>query len=154
MTAPLAAEPLAAAVARMDAAPAGLLALGIPRCPACQLLPATLGALLAARPGLPVALALLATPEDWADRERLLWPRGVRVSRASVPVLVLMRGGRAAATRPGSAPAHVLDAWLAGHLGPADRPLDPELTPAEHAALAATAPRRAQHHVVRTRDDR
>ncbi|MDX6646223.1 MAG: hypothetical protein QOK40_1950 [Miltoncostaeaceae bacterium] len=148
----VAAEPLADALARLDAAPAGLLALGIPRCPACQLLPATLDAIAAARPGLAIALVVLATPADWALRETLLWPRGVRVSRSSVPVLALLRGGRALASRAGSAPAHLLDAWVAVTLGPPERPLPAGLTAGEQAALAGTGARRAQRLRIRERD--
>jgi hypothetical protein len=146
------AEPLADALARLDAAPAGLLALGIPRCPACQLLPATLEAIADARPGLAIALVVLATPADWGLRETMLWPRGVRVSRSSVPVLALLRGGRAVASRAGSAPAHLLDAWVAETLGQAGRQLPPGLTAAEQAALAGTGPRRAQRLRIRERD--
>jgi hypothetical protein len=146
------AEPLADALARLDAAPAALLALGIPRCPACMLLPATLSAIAAARPRLAIALVVLATPADWALRESLLWPRGVRVSRASVPALALLREGQAVASRPGSAPAHLLDAWIARTLGPPERPLAHGLTDAEEATLAGAAPRRAQRQRIRERD--
>ena len=146
------AEPLAEAVARLDAAPAGLLALGMPRCSACQLLPATLEAIAAVRPGLEIALVMLATPADWRLREPLLWPRGVRVSPSSVPVLALLREGRAIASRAGSGPAHVLDAWIAETLGPPARPLADGLTEAERAALERTGPRRAQRMAIRERD--
>lgn len=146
----IAPEPLAALVARLDGEPRALIALGIPRCPACRLLPASLGALAAARPGLAVGLALLDGPEDWALRETLLWPRGIRVSRGSVPALALLREGRAVAARPGGGPAHVIDGWLETLLGPAARSLAPALTRAEERALAQTAPRRAQR--LRARD--
>jgi hypothetical protein len=149
---PLEPEPLADALARLDRAPAGLLALGIPRCPACALLPATLTAIAGARPGLAVALVVLAGPADWALRETLLWPRGVRVSRSSVPALALLREGRVVGTRAGSAPAHLLDRWVAEHLGPAEHPLADGLTAAEHDVLAASAPRRAQRLHIRNRD--
>jgi thioredoxin-like negative regulator of GroEL len=142
---PIRPEPLAAAVGRLEAADEALLALGIPRCPACRLLPATLAALAEARPGLGVGLAYLERPEDWASREPLLWPRGIRVSRASVPVLAVLRRGRAVATRQGGAPAAVLDAWLAETLGPAAAPPEPGPSAHERAALAAIAARRAQH---------
>jgi len=145
-------EPLADAVARLDAAPVGLLALGMPRCSACQLLPATLEAVAAARPGLEIALVMLATPADWRLRERLLWPRGVRVSPSSVPVVALLREGRAVASRAGSGPAHVLDAWIAQTLGPPERALAAGLTEAERAALERTGPRRAQRMAIRERD--
>ena len=145
MTAAVAPEPLAPLLARLEQAPAALLALGIPRCPACSLLPATLGAIAEARPGLAVGLTLFVEEGDWALRETLLWPRGIRVSRSSVPALVVLRDGRAVASRAGGAPAHLLDAWLAETLGPAAKALPPEPTPEERAALAATAPRRVQH---------
>jgi hypothetical protein len=144
-------EPLATLIARMDPHEHALVVLGIPRCPACMLMPTSLAAVAAARPGLPVGMALLATPEDWASREGLLWPRGIRVSRSSVPALVLLAHGQAVATRMGGAPAHVIDAWLAGHLGPAERPLPAVETPEERAALGALAERRAQQTVVKTR---
>lgn len=149
MTRPVEPEALAGLVERMDRAPLGLMALGIPRCPACQVLPVTLAALAAARPGLEVGLALLARPEDWALREDLLWPRGIRVSRSSVPALALLREGRAVATRAGGGPAGVLDRWLAGHLGPAERPLPDGPSESEWETIACTAPRRAQRMAAR-----
>jgi thioredoxin-like negative regulator of GroEL len=145
-------EPLADAVARLEAAPVALLALGMPRCSACQLLPATLEAIAGARPELEIALVMLATPADWRLREPLLWPRGVRVSPSSVPALALLREGRAVASRAGSGPAHVLDAWIAETLGPPGRPLAADLTEAERAALERTGPRRAQRLAIRGRD--
>ncbi|MEW6583691.1 MAG: hypothetical protein AB1416_13125 [Actinomycetota bacterium] len=144
-------EPLPQLLARLDAAPWALLALGIPRCPACDLLPATLHALAAARPGLAVGIGILATPQDWALRQTHLWPRGIRVARASVPALAVLRHGTLAATRQGSAPAHVLDRWLDDVIGPAEHPLPPGLTPEEEAVLAAGAPRRVQHLAIRER---
>jgi hypothetical protein len=149
----IAPEPLGPLLARLDAAPWAVLALGIPRCPACDLLPATLGALAAARPGLAVGIGILATPEDWAQREALLWPRGIRVSRASVPALFVLREGRLAASRQGGAPAHALDVWLAGLAGPAETPVPPGPTALERESLARSAPRRVQHQQARSRGE-
>ena len=145
-------EPLEPLLARLEGADQALLGLGIPRCPACKLLPATLSALRAARPALAVGIHLFAGPADWLARETALWPRGIRVSRSSVPVLVLMRGGEVVAQRPGSAPAHVLDSWLSEALGPPERPLPAALTPDEEVTLDAMAARRGQHDQVRSRD--
>jgi hypothetical protein len=147
----LAPEPLPQLLARLEGEETALLALGIPRCPACRLLPATLAALRRARPSLAVGYALLAGPEEWELRERLLWPRGIRVSRGSVPVLVALRRGRALAQRPGSAPAHVLDGWLTEALGPPEVRLEAAPTDEERAALVEMAARRAQHEAVRGR---
>lgn len=151
MIRPLDPEPLAGLVARLDREPHGLIALGIPRCSACQLLPTTLAVVAAARPELAVGMALLERPEDWALRDELLWPRGIRVSRASVPALALLRGGRAVSRRSGGGPAHEIDAWLARSLGPPRHPLPAAPTEAELAALAGTAPRRAQRRAARAR---
>ena len=151
MSAELPAEPLADLVARLDRASVALIALGIPRCPACQVLPVTLAAVAAARPGLAVGHAVLASAEDWALRDELLWPRGIRVSRSSVPALALLRDGRAVARRAGGGPASSIDAWLAGELGPAERPLPEGPTAAERVAIASTAPRRAQRVAARGR---
>jgi len=145
-------EPLRALMARVADAPEALVAFGIPRCPACMLLPASLAAVSAARPGLAVGIALLERPEDWALREELLWPRGIRVSRSSVPVLAVLRSGDAVATRMGGAPAHMIDRWLEPHLGRAARPVTEGPTPAEAGMLEAIAGRRAQQTVVKARD--
>jgi len=145
-------EPLPGLISRVADADHALVGLGIPRCPACMLLPASLGAVAAARPTLVVGLALFERPEDWDLREELLWPRGIRVSRSSVPVLALLHRGEAVATRMGGAPAHLLDRWLAVHLGPASRPVPEGTTPAEAATLDAMAARRAQQTVVKGRD--
>ncbi len=126
-----------------------LLAIGRPVCPACRLVPASLAAVAEARPGLAMVICDMAAPEDWAVREAVLWPRGIRVSPASVPVLVLLRRGEVVASRQGGAPAHLLDAWIAGHLGPAARPVPEGITDAEQEVLAATAGRRVQHGVVK-----
>ena len=144
-------EPLRDLLARVAEGDA-LVGLGIPRCPACMLLPASLGAVACARPGLAVGLALFERPEDWELREELLWPRGIRVSRSSVPVIALLRGGQAVATRIGGAPAHLIDRWLEPHLGPAGHPLPAETTEAERATLDHMAARRAQQTVVKGRD--
>ena len=151
MIRPLQAEPLAELVARLDRAPLALIALGIPRCPACQVLPVTLAAVAAARPGLAVGHAVLAGPGDWALRDELLWPRGIRVSRSSVPALALLRDGRAVARRAGGGPAAAIDAWLEAELGPAELPLPEAPSEAERAAVACTAPRRAQRAAHRGR---
>lgn len=95
-----------------------------------------------------MALALFESPADWDLRERLLWPRGIRVSRASVPSLTLLVEGRPAARRDGSAPAHLLDAWLAKRLGPAERPPAPGPSAGEEALLCELAPRRAQREGI------
>lgn len=145
-------EPLRDLVARVADADHALIALGIPRCPACMLLPASLSAVAAARPGLPVGIALFERPEDWDLREELLWPRGIRVSRSSVPVLALLRSGEAVATRIGGAPAHLIDRWLDPHLGPAAIPVPEGPTEAEIGTLDAMSRRRAQQTVVKGRD--
>ena len=78
-------ETLTSALAAVEAAPLALLGLGIPRCPATQLLPASLSGVANARDELPIALGILASPADWAAREAVLWPRGIRISRSVVP---------------------------------------------------------------------
>ena len=148
---PVAPEPLAPLLARLDGAEWALLGLGMPRCPACDLLPATFSAIATARPDLAVGIAILATSGDWACRETLLWPRGIRVSRASVPALVVLRRGQTVATRQGSAPAHALNVWLTETIGPAEAPIPPGPTPAEQAALTKSAARRVQHLHVKGR---
>ncbi|MFN8121116.1 MAG: hypothetical protein U0237_01670 [Thermoleophilia bacterium] len=149
---PVRPEPLRELIARVADAEHALVALGIPRCPACMLLPASLTAVAGARPGLPVGIALFERPEDWELREELLWPRGIRVSRSSVPVLALMRSGEAVATRMGGAPAHMIDRWLDPHLGPAAHPVPEAPTEAEAGALEAMSRRRAQQTIVKGRD--
>lgn len=144
-------EPLAAVLARLDRSEWALLGIGMPRCPACDLLPASFGALAHARPELETGIAILASEHDWAERETLLWPRGINVSRASVPALVVLNRGRTAATRQGSAPAHVLDVWLNDIIGPAKVPVPPGPTADEQNVLAAGAPRRVQHLQVKGR---
>ena len=141
-------EPLEVALARVADVPLGLLGLGIPRCPATQMLPASLGAVAAARPRLPIALGILATPEDWAARDELLWPREIRISRSVVPVLFVLRDGRAVATRHGGASAAIIDRWLGEQAG-----LDASVLPHawaedERRELATLAERRAQHAAV------
>jgi len=83
-------------------------------------------------------------PRDWRDRETLLWPRGISVSPASMPVLALLRRGEVVATRQGGGPAFTIDAWLSDHLGPADTPVE-SVTSVERDALEAVAPLRARH---------
>jgi hypothetical protein len=145
------ARPLGDALAAAAAAPQALLALGIPLCPSCELLEASLTAVRDARPGLVVEIAALATAEEWAQREELLWPRGIHVSRASIPVLVVMRDGDVVATRQGGGPATVIDAWVAEWLGPASRPVDDGLSDAERSALSGIADLRARHLSARGR---
>lgn len=138
------------AMARADAAPQALVALGIPLCPSCELLEASLTSIAASRPGLSVGIAALGTPQEWADREELLWPRGIHVSRASVPVLVIVKDGQVVTTRQGGGPAVVIDAWLTEHLGPAALP--PEaLSEGERGRLADIAGLRARHLGARDR---
>lgn len=131
--------PVAEALALVGAAPRGLLALGMPRCSACMLLPASLAEIRRARPGLTVAIGEFATVDDWRERERLLWPRGIHVSRSSMPSMALLVDGEVVASRPGGGPAAVIDRWLAPVLGPAAAPLPDEPTEAELAALDAIA---------------
>ena len=147
----MAAEPLPDLIARLAGEPTALVGLGIPRCPASELLAASLPAVAAARPDLAVGFALL-DHDDWALRETLLWPRGIRVSRSSVPAMSLLRDGVAEAHRPGGGPAERIDAWLAEVLGPAPRALGSGLTPRERAALAADPERRVQHRAVKNPD--
>jgi hypothetical protein len=141
--------PLRDALARADAAPLALLALGIPLCPSCELLEASLDAIARSRQDLTVTIAALASPEEWALREELLWPRGIHVSRASVPVLVLLRGGEVVASRHGGGPASVIDAWLSEHLGTSPVPLGPELTTVERSRLNEVGDLRARHLAAR-----
>jgi hypothetical protein len=131
------------------AAPRGLLALGIPRCGACELLPTSLGELARARPDLVVAFGRFASPADWRAREELLWPRGVHVSRSSVPSLALLENGRSIAARPGGGPASLIDEWLEEHIGPAEHPLGEGMTAAEREALEAGAGARARQAYVK-----
>jgi hypothetical protein len=130
----------------------GLLGLTMPLCGACLLLPASFAEVARVRPGLTVAIGEFAGPGDWALREELLWPRGIHVSRASVPAMALLVGGEVIASRPGGGPAHVIDAWLEPHLGPAAESLGREPTPAEVEALEAAGSRIArQRYVKQTR---
>jgi hypothetical protein len=139
------------ALARVIDAPVALLGLGIPRCPATILLPASLSTIADVRPDLPIALAILTCPEDWAARETLLWPRGIRISRSIVPVLVILCDGWAVATRRGGAPAHVIDAWLTERIGPGAVALATGLSADEQRGLGQLARRRAQHAAVEGR---
>ncbi len=135
--------PLSDAVALAHAAPTALLALGIPSCPSCELLSVTLGAIARARPDLLVLLVTMQSQEDWDARETLLWPRGIHVSRASIPVMVVLRQGIILDTRHGGGPAAALDAWLTPHLGAATHPVAAGFTTDEHDALAGLATVRA-----------
>ncbi len=148
------ARPLEENVAAAVDQPRALLALGIPRCPACMLLPASLDAIARARPDLWIGLSLFVSADDWARREDLLWPRGIHVSRSAVPVLALLADGRHISSRPGGAPAHVLDEWLTTQLGGPSRPLVEEPTADEARAMWSVAARHAQHRAVSLRDAR
>jgi hypothetical protein len=141
--------PVAEALALAAGSPRALLALGIPGCAACMLLPASLAEVARARPGLTVAIGEFAGPADWEARERLLWPRGIHVSRSSVPALALLVDGAVVASRPGGGPAAAIDAWLEGHLGPAEHPLAAEPTESEREALAGLDGRIAHHRLVK-----
>ena len=132
-------------------APRALLALGMPGCAACMLLPASLDELARARPDLAIAMGEFTSPADWRRREDLLWPRGVHVSRSSMPTLTLLADGVAVASRPGGGPAVEIDAWLATHLGPAPEPLDAEPTTAERAALDGLSARIGRQAYVKGR---
>jgi len=145
------AEPLRQALGRADAAPLALIALGIPLCPSCELLDASLAAIARSRPDLTVAIAALTSPDEWALREELLWPRGIHVSRASVPVLVLLRDGAVVASRQGGGPATVIDGWLSEWLGEAANPLDSGLGEAEERRLDEVAGLRVRHLSARAR---
>jgi hypothetical protein len=132
-------------LATADASGTALLALGLPSCPSCELLDATLAAIGRSRTDLWVGIAALATPGDWAARERLLWPRGIHVSRASVPALVVLHDGEVLAIRQGGGPASAIDAWLTEVLGPPDLPLEPGITGDEAARLDSLATLRVRH---------
>jgi hypothetical protein len=141
-----------AALAAVIDAPAGLLGLGMPMCGACLLLPASFAEVRRVRPGLTVAIGEFASLDDWAERERLLWPRGIHVSRSSVPAMALLVGGEVVATRSGGGPAAVIDAWLAPHLGPARDALPDGPTDAEREAFDRVSGRIAhQRHVKQSR---
>ena len=143
-------RPVPEALAAVVDARSGLLALGMPGCAACRLLPASLAEIGRVRPGLTIAIGEFRSVEDWAVREDLLWPRGIRVSRSSVPAMALLIEGAVAASRPGGGPAYVIDRWLAGVLGPASEPLGDGPTPAELAALDAQAGLIAAHRAVKS----
>jgi hypothetical protein len=125
------------ALALVEAAPRAVLGLTMPLCSACMLLPASLEEVRRARPDVTVAIAELASPADWEARERLLWPRGIHVSRASVPAMALLVDGAVVARRQGGGPAGLIDRWLEPHLGPAADPIGADPTDAELAALDA-----------------
>lgn len=125
----------------------------MPGCAACRLLPVSLQEIRAVRPDLTVAIGEFATVEDWAVREQLLWPRGIRVSRSSVPALALLADGEVVASRPGGGPAFVIDRWLETVLGASSHPLDDHPTVAELAALDAQGGVIARHRAVKRRRD-
>ncbi|MEQ8833515.1 MAG: hypothetical protein RIB67_03615 [Miltoncostaeaceae bacterium] len=141
--------PVPDALAAAVDAPVALLGLGMPRCGACLLLPASLAEVVRVRPGLTAVMGEFRDLADWRLREELLWPRGIHVSRSSVPAMALLRAGEVVATRSGGGPAHVIDAWLTPHLGPAAHALPEAPTPAEHAAFAEAGPRIAQQRAVK-----
>jgi hypothetical protein len=145
--------PVPEALAAVVDAPHGLLALGMPGCAACMLLPASLAEIRRSRPALTIAIGEFSTIEDWAVREELLWPRGIRVSRSSVPALALLASGTVVASRPGGGPASVIDRWLEPLLGPAELPLPDGPTPAELAALDAVSGVIARHRAAKRRRD-
>jgi len=132
-------------------APIGVLALGIPRCPATMLLVPSLEMIAAARPDLPIALGILESPADWASRDETLWPRGIHISRSIVPIVAVLRDGHAVATRRGGAPAYVIDEWLTSVIGSGRTPIADSLSEDESAQLASLARRRAQHAAVKGR---
>jgi hypothetical protein len=144
-------RPLREALARADAAPLCLVALGIPLCPACELLTASLAQIGRSRPDLTIEIALLSSPAEWADREVLLWPRGIHVSRSSVPVLVLLRAGELIASRPGGGPASAIDAWLTTFLGPPAASVEETISAPEATRLAELGDLRRRHLTVRGR---
>ena len=151
--APIRPMPVPEALEAVVRAPRGLLALGMPSCAACLLLPASLAEIRRARPDLTVAIGEFASIEDWAWREELLWPRGIHVSRSSVPALALLAAGEVVASRPGGGPATAIDRWLEGVLGPAAEPLGPDPTPGELAALDGLSDLIARHRAVEGRRD-
>ena len=146
---PLPALPVRDALSAVTRAPLGLLALGMPGCAACMILPASLAEIRRARPALIIAIGEFANPADWALREDLLWPRGIHVSRSSVPALALLAEGETIAGRPGGGPAAAIDAWLTAELGPAAYPLDEGPTPGERAALDSLEARIAHQRAVK-----
>jgi hypothetical protein len=141
-------EPLADALARVATAPIAVLGLGIPRCPATQMLPASLTVVANVRTDLPIALGILSRPEEWGARETELWPRRIHISRSVVPILVVLREGLAIATRRGGASAYVIDTWLADAAGLPPTQLAEPWADDEHDELARLAARRAQHAAV------
>ena len=146
-------RPVPEALAAVVDAPSGLLALGMPGCAACRLLPASLAEIGRARPGLTIAIGEFRSIEDWAVREELLWPRGIRVSRSSVPAMALLIEGVVVASRPGGGPAFAIDRWLEAVLGPPRHAFDGSPTPRELAALDAQAEVIAGHRAVKARRD-
>lgn len=142
-------EAVPGAVERVVRAPRGLLGLGMPMCGACLLLPASFAEVRRVRPDLTLAIGEFADVADWAMRETLLWPRGIHVSRSSVPAMALFVDGEVVATRTGGGPACVIDRWLEPHLGPAREPLGDGPTPAEVRAFEAVSDRIAHQRRVK-----
>lgn len=132
-------------LAAADAAGTALIAFGVPLCPSCELLDATLGTIQRSRRGLWVGIVALATRQDWAAREWLLWPRGIHVSRACLPVLTVLHGGEVLSTRQRGGPAAVIDPWLTKALGPPDIPLTGGIDGDEATRLDAVADLRVRH---------
>jgi hypothetical protein len=142
---------VAEALDTVTRAPRGLLALGMPGCSACMLLPASLAEILRVRPDLTVAIGEFATLDDWRERERLLWPRGIHVSRSSMPSMALLVAGVVVASRAGGGPASAIDRWLRPTLGPAATPLPEGPTAAELTALDAISGTVAHQRGVKRR---
>lgn len=142
---------LPAAIERIADADQAVLGLGMSRCPASVALAASLESVAAARPSTPVVMAMLDSPDDWALRETELWPRAIRVSRASIPVVAVLHDGSARALRHGAAPASLLDRWIAESLGPPETALPEGPTAAELAVLERTGERRRLHSDVKGR---
>lgn len=115
------------------------------------MLTASLSEIARSRPGLEVHNAALSTPQEWVDRAELLWPRSIHVSRASVPVLVLLRHGNVLAIRQGGGPAAIIDAWLTEVLGPSDLPVAAEISADEGARLDEIADLRRRRLSTRYR---
>ena len=141
------------ALARVVGAHRGLLALGMPGCAACRLLPASLAEIQRVRPDLTIAIGEFRGLGDWALREELLWPRGIHVSRSSVPAMALLEAGEVIAGRPGGGPAFVIERWLEPLLGPSAHDFGDRPTAAEETALESQAQVIARHRAVKHRRD-
>lgn len=141
------------ALALVVEASSGLLALGVPGRAACRLLPASLAEVQRVRPDLTIAIGEFRGVEDWGAREELLWPRGIRVSRSSVPAMALLVDGEVIASRPGGGPAFVIERWLGPLLGLSPHRFGDHPTAGEVAALDAQAQVIARHRAVKHRRD-